>query len=1054
MTLLIFILQILLIILSNSKQNSYKNKTQIFCNNNFNIVSSEYECITPGNNCGKEKPFNCSVNGIMSCVKSQTDCDCPKGYYKCNYMKYCVPEDRIDMCPKYHYRNCNELNNNWEYYNDGICRNKNYIQPSQRVCPIDKILCPDLSCEDNYNNCKIYDILSDGKTRCVDQNITQYAYECQSTITCSDLDKVVCPDGKCVKNEIFCKSIKECPIDTPFLCKYNNKCVTSLKFCEKYKYYCGDGLSLCEDYVCREYCGNIDYDNSPYIIENCILSPKNSSFIAGNYINFTLELRTEKGLLYNGNIDINNDILIEILKYDESFSYSINKLGTNNGIYIITIYSHVKGNNTMKVFLNDLKPEKREVGLVEYLVHPGKVPCKNYTFINNEKKFNVKANTIFEISFTLSDNYNNSFEGRNDIIDNNYLLLLNGGEPMSSVSMSMINENTYKFIIYAKYPPKTMYLNILYNDTKNSVYCFMEDIIVNIIITDIDFYRTQIISNNKERIYVGEYLDMKLYIFDKKGECFDDKTDYSDKFKIVVTGPLNSNKQSKIIYVVKKISGVMEEECNNEYQIIIIEEEKYKYAGNYIIKVYGNDELIAQYNQVCIAKDYVLFFLDYEFDPNHISVYETTRFTITGTDEYLNKIENFPLIDDITIDLSLNGVMVNKEEYEKEKYEIILGELHYNLDVHKAGKYQLHMYYKENEVKVVNIDLPLPILNFFPGPCYAENNTNFNLSTIDGFVTEKPVSFKFQCYDKYYNKIIKGGEDFSVTGHILIDNDNINLNNVEINDNTDGTYSISFIPNYPGKYIISIFNKNEKYGEDVSLLFEIKECKGSTPILCPDDRCVENYYQCIEPPNGCDIDTPFKCKVNGIETCVKSQIDCDCPLGYIRCGYMHYCVKEGKNDMCPTFKATAKCKISKNIVFPDGVCRPSDHLPPNQIVCPIGYVLCPDLTCRKNHSQCELSPDLPSNKVRCVDQSIKNSNSECPSTISCDDPNQVVCSNTRKCVNNEIECPKLTECSSSMPFLCSPDWCVPNSSYCPKAKACGEGYSMCSDLLCKTSCSG
>ena len=799
--------------------------------------------------------------------------------------------------------------------------------------------------------------------------------------------------------------------------------------------------------------GDEKYGNGPYVIEKCVLTPKNTSFVAGNYKDFTLELRTEEGKLYNGDIDIDNDLLIEITKEDKSFNHTITK--KENGIYTITIYSHVKGKNTMKVLLTDPKSkekEKRDVGPAQYYVYPDRVPCKNFTVINNPKTFDVPADNNFEISFTLADKFNNSFEGRTDIIDNNYLILLNNREPLPVVSQSMNDEDVYKLIIYPKYPPKTMYLNVLYNDEENSVDCFMDDLVVNII-TGIDYHKTLIVSKNKERIYVGEYLDMQLYTLDKKGECFEDKIDYSDKYKIVVSGPMDSEKQFTIKYEVNKTSGGMEEECNNEYQIIIDEEKhKYKYAGNYIIKVYGNDELIAQYNQICIAKDYVLFFLDYEFDPNYIPVYETARFTITGTDEYLNKIENAPLIDDITIDLSLNGDIVNKGEYEKEKYEIIPGELHYNLDVHKAGKYQLLMYYKGNEVKVVNIDEPLPILNFVPGPCYAENNTNFDLSTIDRLVTEKPVYFKFQCYDKYYNKITKGGEDFSVSGNLFIDYDKVDLNSVEIKDNTDGTYTVSFIPNYPGKYIISIFNNNEKYGEDVSLLFEIRECKGSTPILCPDNRCVENYYQCIGDLNGCDIDAPFKCKVNGTETCVKSQIDCDCPLGYIRCDYMRYCVKEERPDMCPRFKET-RCSLRNNVVFPDGVCRPPDRLPPNQIVCPIGYVLCPDLTCRENHDLCELSPELPDDKVRCVEQTITSYSKECPSTVTCDDRNQVVCSNTRKCVNSEVECPKLTECSSSRPFLCAPDWCVPNSSYCPKAKACGLGKSMCRDQLCRIDCS-
>ena len=36
-----------------------------------------------------------------------------------------------------------------------------------------------------------------------------------------------------------------------------------------------------------------------------------------------------------------------------------------------------------------------------------------------------------------------------------------------------------------------------------------------------------------------------------------------------------------------------------------------------------------------------------------------------------------------------------------------------------------------------------------------------DISTIDGVVTYKRVSFTFQCYDFYNNKITKGDEDFN-----------------------------------------------------------------------------------------------------------------------------------------------------------------------------------------------------------------------------------------------------------------------------------------------------
>ena len=64
---------------------------------------------------------------------------------------------------------------------------------------------------------------------------------------------------------------------------------------------------------------------------------------------------------------------------------------------------------------------------------------------------------------------------------------------------------------------------------------------------------------------------------------------------------------------------------------------------------------------------------------------------------------------------------------------------------------------------------------------------------------------------------------------------------------------------------------------------------------------------------------------------------------------------------------------------------------PSQIVCPIGYVLCPDLICRKNHELYERSEYLASSKKKCVNKVNNIDATKCSSTISCPSPDQVVC---------------------------------------------------------------
>ena len=87
------------------------------------------------------------------------------------------------------------------------------------------------------------------------------------------------------------------------------------------------------------------------------------------------------------------------------------------------------------------------------------------------------------IKFTLADIFNNKFEGRNDIINNNYLTVLNNDAPLIINSLSLEKkgeEEIYTIEVYPKYPPKTMVMNVLYDDEDNTAFFFEKDIEVEI----------------------------------------------------------------------------------------------------------------------------------------------------------------------------------------------------------------------------------------------------------------------------------------------------------------------------------------------------------------------------------------------------------------------------------------------------------------------------------------------------------------------------------------------------------------------------------------------
>ena len=259
-----------------------------------------------------------------------------------------------------------------------------------------------------------------------------------------------------------------------------------------------------------------------------------------------------------------------------------------------------------------------------------------------------------------------------------------------------------------------------------------------------------------------------------------------------------------------------------------------------------------------------------------------------------------------------------------------------------------------------------------------------------------------------------------------------------------------------GTYLFNLLVGKERYGEEVKWTLNKKQCTGETNILCPNTKeCVSNILDCVAPPDKCKEDTskPFWCKVDGEYQCVKSQTDCDCPEGFIKCDIMKYCVPENRPDMCAFFIPNNKLcsKYGNFIMFDDGICRPKDSHFPNQRVCPIGQVLCADLSCRDDYHDCVVTPECPSNKYRCIGQTITDSPELCPSTYSCPNEDYVVCSDG-SCVTNEIYCPALNRCFGEFPYRCQNNACAVDYASCIQAVACGHKYSLCSDAVCRLEC--
>ncbi len=179
---------------------------------------------------------------------------------------------------------------------------------------------------------------------------------------------------------------------------------------------------------------------------------------------------------------------------------------------------------------------------------------------------------------------------------------------------------------------------------------------------------------------------------------------------------------------------------------------------------------------------------------------------------------------------------------------------------------------------------------------------------------------------------------------------------------------------------------------------------------------------------------------------------------------MNYCVPKNREDMClkldkNPYECDDRCffeGLNECVLFPDSICRRENALPPSQRVCPIGYVLCADLTCRENYEKCEvndnkINPPCRTGRYRCADQTCVNRMEDCPSTITCSKEDQVVCPDGT-CVDNEIYCNAFPSCRKSSPFRCANNLCVSKIEDCPKNTACGEDSMFCSNLKCREVC--
>ena len=247
-----------------------------YCKNIATCAASYLNCGYSDLNCPtKNKPFQCpvTVNGTttFTCVKTQEECDCPDNVNqaKCSSDNKCVNITLIDSKCSFKGQNLNSFSCPVEIpilCSDGSCRLTATECPSQPGCPPEYKLCPDLTCIENTLSCpeRGTSCPNDRYYRCDDFSCVSNPDDCPSRITCPTPGQVVCPDGSCVENEVFCTAPRQCNSGL-VLCS-DNSCMKSYDDCAK-GVTCPTGQSLCQGGICQKQCVKVNVQaKSPKIV--------------------------------------------------------------------------------------------------------------------------------------------------------------------------------------------------------------------------------------------------------------------------------------------------------------------------------------------------------------------------------------------------------------------------------------------------------------------------------------------------------------------------------------------------------------------------------------------------------------------------------------------------------------------------------------------------------------------------------------------------------------------------------------------------------------------
>ena len=224
-------------------------------------------------------------------------------------------------------------------------------------------------------------------------------------------------------------------------------------------------------------------------------------------------------------------------------------------------------------------------------------------------------------------------------------------------------------------------------------------------------------------------------------------------------------------------------------------------------------------------------------------------------------------------------------------------------------------------------------------------------------------------------------------------------------------------------------------------------CSGENQVICPDNTCVDNIWECRNPSNcgligqnkGWALCPDQSCRPS-LDSCPNSIV---CSENYALCkdGSCKLSCKDEKTTtitkriLAVTNNAEAKSPGSHTFICPGKELVTNEFLCPTLLTCPANSILCPDLSCASSMNSCVLRV-CPIGKYYCpADGKCVSNKNLCATRSSCPKETPVKCEN-EVCVGELKECSNILPCPKDAPFRCGTGDCRVDSSQCPTGITC------------------